>query len=560
MSDYSKTINRKSVTKTKIASFAIIFCLVLTAVMMFNTLRVDASSQSLSITSSSWSKRSVDVTLSGAKQVKVKLNVKVKNTYRNSNKLKVTIQNTKTKKKLQAYTSYKGGKAEFSFTHAKKDIGTWKLISVTAVKQETKRGNWVPPYFSHGIFYPGRYMQHIVDKNLKTVTASNKARTMKVTCGQRTKLTISAPKTIVASDTKVTISATLKTEKGKVVKGETVHFQNIYGYVENGKIASAKMSAKTNSRGVATVTFNLRPHDEDFEVQAYYNGKAKKYCTSSIKKKVARVRENTRFGLAPVWDGSTGQKTFRAQVVVNGGKNDGKPVANVPITWLFYNTDTKKSVPNMEQYRVFTNAQGFSTISSNVKDWYNYTIVVMAGTLPNGFLYNAPKDATYNLKRVQKTVYYTLNESLLSLTGSSDGIYANTNWFNIPNGASKSALRVYGAPGVFIDADGKPLDPALTYVTASINSKPATITVELKNSSGTTVTTKTDNAVFSDDYSTLIDIITSGVGGITMAEQATITQAKVTFQLGEFGSKNGSAEFRYVPIPGKATIEKVFNQ
>ena len=546
----------------RLLSFIVVFFMIVTSAIVFNMSEVNAApSQALKITSIKWSKTSVDVTLRESKALTVKLNVKVKNTYKKSNRIKVVIQNINTKKKLTAYTNKKGGKVEFSLTNAKKDIGKWKVISVSAITQTKKTVGTKPGYWGNGIWYPSVPLTQVVDKNLKTVKPSNNTKVLKVTCAPRSKTTLSVPGSVAASDTQIKLSATLKTEKGKSIAGETIKFQAVFDTVENGKLAIRSKSAKTNSKGVATVVLSIpASNNRGFKVSAFYNGKSKKYCASSAQKNVARVKENTKFISGPVWDGRTGTKTFQVKLVVNGGKNNGKPVVGMPIDWHFGNAD-KNNFPEMQFTRLnnkatTTNAQGVATLTTNVTKWLNYKVVVGVGTGRDDPKYNLPKDASYNITRKETIKYYTLDTSKLSLTGSGD-YDLGTNWFALTNPASKVNMRIYGAQGVFIDEKGNPLPTANTFVGKHVRTK-TTYSVEVSKS-GTVQTTKTGDAKFSDDnfYYTPAsnDVI---VTDVSMSGYADADRIKVVFQLGDFGSDATNPEIRYVPIAGQANIEKVF--
>lgn len=557
-------ITEKNYLKSKwmrLLSFIVVFFMIFTSAIVFNTSEVSAApKQALKITSLKWSKTSVDVTLRDSKALIVKLNVKVKNTYKNSNKVKVVIQNTKTKKKMTAYTNKNGGKAEFAFDNAKKNIGNWKVISVSAIRQAKKKVATKPGYWGNGIWYPSAPVMNVIDQNIKTVKPSKNTKVLKVKCGPRTKISLNTPSSVLASDTHVSVSVTLKTEKGKAINGATIKFQAVFDTVVNGKLAMNTKSAKTNSKGVATVLIPIPDkNDREFKVSAFYEGKAKKYCASSAQKSVKRVKENTKFATGPAWDGRTGRKTFQVKLVVDGGKNNGKPVAGMPIDWSFSDAN-RNNFPEMgfnalNNTATVTNAQGVATLTTNVTKWLNYKVTVGVGTGYDQHKYNRPKNASYNITRKETIKYYTIDPSKLSLTGSTD-YNLDKNWFKLA-AASKPFMRIYGAPGVFIDENGKPLPTASTFVGKHVKTK-TTYSLTISQA-GNVLSNKSGDAKFSDDKSpykpSANDVI---VTDVSMSGYTNADQIKVTFKLGDFGSDQYNPEIRYVPIASKATVEKVF--
>ena len=532
---------------TRLLAFAAIFMMIFTSAVVFDLTEVNAAKENLTITSLKWSKKSVDTTL---KPQTVSLTVKAKNTYKKATKLKVVIQNTKTKNSLTTYAKKNGGKVSFAFSNDKSDIGTWKVVSVSAIYQVKKHGTKPGYWDGFGNYHQAVATVTTIDKNLKTVKPSKKTKTFKVACGVRPKFSLNAPTTVIASDTQTSVSAILKTDKGKAIVGESIEFKVALG---NYGTVTWKGTAKTNAQGVATVNITL-PSDERFDVTASYKGKAKKYCAVSVKKNIYKVKENTKFASGPSWDGHTGRKTFQVQLVVNGGKNNGKPIAQagIPVDWYFYDKATGNVRLTFISKESVTDANGIARLTADIKEWLNYGVVVRVNTAVNSTKYNPPNEAEYSITRKETIRYYTLDPSKLSLTG---GASYYPDWFEVSTTSSaKRSPTIEGAPNIFIDENGKPLPPLETCVAISI--KPTTYKID-KLAPNTVLSIDSGNATFKDSYhdEDIVETI-----GTMPVEHLNATSLKVTFTLGEFGSDKYNPEFRYIPINGKSTIEKVFTK
>ena len=533
----------------RVLAFSIMFMIAFTSAVILNTSVANAATGTLQITSLSWNKKSVDTTL---KPKTVSVNVKVKNTYTKATKLKVVIQNTKTKQRLTKYIGKDGGKASFAFGNSKPDIGTWKVVSVSTLYQVKEYGVKPGYWDSFGNYHQAVNTVTTIDKTLKTVAVSNSPK-FKVVCGKRPKLSLGTPKSVIASDTQTKVTATLKTDKGKAIKGEKLTFKVVLN-VYHGP-TTWKGTARTNSKGVATVNIKI-PKNSDFYVIAEYKGKAKKYCAVSTNKRLFKTKENTKFAYGPSWDGHTGKKNFQVQLVVNGGKNNGKPVdqAGIPVNWTFYDKVTGHPEMTFISGESKTNAQGIAKLTVDVKKWLNYYVVVRVNNSVASDKYNPPKDTEYNITRKQTIKYYTIDPSKLSLTG---GYSYYPDWFTVPNTSSaKRSPVIESSPGAFIDENGKPLSPLATCVEKAI--KPTTYNIDILAPT-TVLSVDSGEATFVDNWSGGDSDLIETSGNMPVAYLDT-TSLRVTFTLGEFGSDKYNPEFRYVPISGKSTIVKTFTK
>lgn len=442
---------------------AALACFLFTAISLFPASAAQAATGTFQVTGLSWAKSKVDTTLkSKSNPMNVKLKISAINTISGSNKIAITIQNTKSKAKLTSYADKNGGTATFLFHNAKKHKGKWKVISVKAVKKGKKVIGKVPGYWQFGRWQPGTDLVKDTSKTLYTETRSGPFITVK--CGSQTKVTLSSPKSIYASAKTVTLKATLKNEKGKPVKGQKVKFQLVPGLESKNTITKSNkpivVTAKTNSKGVATVKAKTpqvaysNTAFRGFTTTVYYMGKAKKFCASESKaQETTQPKEKTAFVLAPTWDGHTGMRSFSVKLVVSSGSNKGKAVSGIPIDWRFKDARTGGMY---HQITTKTDSTGTAKTSWNVKEWFDYDVMVNA-TLETmkKTPYVMPALKTYQIKKKTSIVKYTVNTSKVSLLGGND---PSGSWFTyLSTAPGKAFITVAGAEGVLVDAAGKPL-------------------------------------------------------------------------------------------------------
>ena len=339
--------NRVSISN-RLISKVIVFFMVATVFasgFILFPIEVQAASGSLKVTSAKWTNKSIDTTTKF--NVVLKLKIKVKNTVSGSNKLEVTVRNSKTKKKISTYIGKNGGTARFSLTGNNLKAGTWKLFSVSAVKRSSSGSKWNSN--------TGRWEPTYQNKKLKTVNRTKPS--VKITRGVDTKLTLSMSSSVPADLKTVPISATLKTAKGKAVSGAKVTFL-IANYKNNDplnqNVKTTKATGTTNAKGVATVNVNVPRLPQGsyttelygFAVAAQYTGKAKSYVASkSSVKGISQPKIKTRIVGTPVREGN--------KLKIKLETTDGRAVVGFPLVWQI--TGNREST----QYDI-TNAQGYS--------------------------------------------------------------------------------------------------------------------------------------------------------------------------------------------------------
>ena len=569
--NYTQNFNKRA-PFIRFMAFFMTLCLIFTTVLVATPQEVLAAPQNtMSVKSVKWGKKTVDTTLSSTyQQYNVSLNIKLTNTVKNCNSVLVTIQNTKTKKKMSAEVDKKGGTATFAFNNTKGHLGKWKVVSLQA-RKVTKRKSTTTPGYWFFFFYVPPKTTHYADKvtKLKTVNVKS-SKTVSIICGQPTNLVVSTVRSIYASDKTTKISATLKTAKGKVVANKKICFQL------TPNITGAKplvVYATTDKKGVATVAAAKVPqhnYSEDsfsgFTVSAFFEGTKKKFCASVSKGvTVAQPKEKTQIVLAPVWDGHTGTRTFTTKVVVAEGKNKGLPVVGAPLTWDFVDADrTTDGYGYHDDASLKTNSAGISTLNKKIDKWINYKVSIFATSRAHLSMsdtaYRFPAKVTYTISRQQGTKYYSLDMSKISLLGPGDGIYKNTIWFDVDSTASKSRMRVYGAPGVFVDEKGMPLSAVPSVKTSTSKCtleviSPAIPTADKYIANG-------DLLDFVDGYSMGTtfepDTISSEFGA--NSEQRKATEVKLTINLEPFVNSKAFPEFKYLPVSGGTTLTKTFKK
>lgn len=525
------------------AAVLVAACLVFAAVFCMTASEVQAA-ETFAITRLKWVKGTVDTTLkTESNPMNVKLKVGAINTVGQSNRIAVTIQNTKSKTKLTAYVGKTGGTATFELYNTKKHTGKWKIVSVSAVRLRTKVVGRVPGSWVNGKWQSGFNVVSNTYKKLKTINTSEPSLTVK--CGAQTQLTLAAPSSVYASVTTVPLTATLKNDKGKPVAGQTVRFQLVPGRASKSTVTredpAILVSAVTDSKGVATVNAKVpqsaysETEYRGFTTTAYYQGKAKKYCASeSTARETTQPKEKTAFVLAPTWDGHTGARSFSVQLAIAEGERKGTPVAGVPVEWQF------KTATNGELYHKVaenTNAEGFSTTAWSISKWDDYDVLVNTQlSSMKSMPYAPPTPETFRIAKKQDTVGYTVNTSKFQLLG---GLSADVNWF-AGSGASKAFGTLAGAEGVLVNAAGAPL-PHVGTIT------PSKMTCTIQDASaGSAYLVQNKQIDFSLNARNVIPVTTASRFTVDAPARAA-TRVQVTLTLPTFtGLYN--AEYVYVPL------------
>ena len=545
MSDVKKCNKKTFLSKSWV--LFITSCFILTTAFMMLSKPVYAAGN-LTVTSAKWNKKSIDTTLSKGSDdtsFRAVLNIKVKNTVAGSNKLLVTIQNTKTKAKMSAYAKANGGKITFIFSNTKKHTGPWKVTSVVAIKHSYKQGPWMNGYWTaYGTWNPGYYIKYDVNKKLKTIKVSKPAITVK--CGAYTKLSMTSPTSIYASQGTIPLTATLQTDKGKAIANQTVYFQLVSN--TSASVKPIVVSAQTNSKGIATVDAKVPKmvYDDnefkDFFVSAYFKGTAKKYCASVSKQTlVKQPKEKTKFVMVPTWDGHTGRKTFTTKVVFADGPKKDTPVANIPVCWSLYSSHSKLVE---HQGMAKTNAAGVSTISFDITNWQDYYIVLSGDYSTDAEIYQRPPVQRYDVKKQQYTVKYKIDWSKVQIQAS--GTATRVSWFSETASNDQRAFMSIVAENAIIDAaTNQPL-------TGSGSHSPAFFYCKVEGMAPTVMTVD-DNVYISMDLNKENTISSLSITANTAVKA--LRKIKLTMYLPEF-ERYSNGETRYVPL--NAEVSNIF--
>ncbi|MCL2526706.1 MAG: hypothetical protein FWE46_06680, partial [Coriobacteriia bacterium] len=302
-----------------------------------------AAGGALKISSLKWEAATTDISLVSASSFKtVRLKVKGKCTVKGSNKIRVTIKNTATGATKTAFTGKSGGNANFTFENQKNNAGSWKVISVEAVNRKwTKVGRRAGFWDSTGRWNAAADVYAWKSKSLKKLKYNKPA--MKIVRGQDTSITLAGtPTSLFADETRVSLKATVRTAGGAAAAGQLVNFTVT---PSSSAVAAVRTTAVTNAAGVASVVSNTPAGIGEFTVSAAHAGTARQYLPASTGgHRVTRPLVRTDFVLQPAWDGNTGTKTFKTQLVIAEGKDKGKPLVNVPVDWQFKHAEEREGV------------------------------------------------------------------------------------------------------------------------------------------------------------------------------------------------------------------------
>ena len=385
MNNYDAVTKRKLSLKTRILTFAVIFCLVFTTSVMLDGNEAQAASNS-SVRQVAFSPKSVDLTLANDEK-KVKLTMTLSKQVKGANYAIVTLKNGKKTHTIKGKIKASGKKITmtlqavpygWSILDQRVAKGNWKVTKVILKKSTTKK-TWRESYFSGGQYYSGYWYDRIIvpKKNLASMNVK-KNTVLKLTEGSVPSIRLTRSVAKVNATESVTFTATLKAGS-KALSNRPVVF-NFYGSTSGtvyGHKADYKATVNTNSSGIATYTVpssilqrEVFMSTEGIACVASYAGQAKKYkqantaaVYTAITKEVIKMSYDTSL-LKPAPEiYGFGAKKISVKVM-----RGTKPVANTAIKLDFKSESRGYSAPASQT--VTTNANGiaecnviFNTIS-----------------------------------------------------------------------------------------------------------------------------------------------------------------------------------------------------